>query len=279
MKFQAVRLETPSRLTENDAAGAVDVQPTFMPKGGLAVAGGDLIIWICVRIFELFARLGGYLFATEDVHPYGHVSLASSYIGLAPFTKLTLAMVKSWDPANPPIAKHAKFTYAQLIKYLETVKFQVLWPDHALAGQPETYVVDQIRRHPFLNLWISKGHRRSRITGIIPDSYAAGAMNDGLLTGLIAALKEIGITRIFVFGLAGDFCVGATALSLLAAGFEVWVVVDAQCCVAAPLDSADFDSTIFVQLGDNPTTEDLMVFQLVAAGCHFTNFDLLSQAA
>jgi nicotinamidase/pyrazinamidase len=173
---------------EQDALIVVDVQNDFCPGGRLAVAEGDAV----VPVVNGLSRHFRHVLLTQDWHPAGHSSFASSHPGHAPFE--TVAM-----PYGP----------------------QILWPDHCVQG------TDGAAFHPGLDiphaeLVLRKGFR----AGI--DSYSAFTENDRTTpTGLASYLRERGITRIFFAGLAFDFCVLYSAEDGAAAGFAVFVIEDA----------------------------------------------------
>jgi nicotinamidase/pyrazinamidase len=208
-----------------DAVVNVDVQETFMPGGGLPVAGGDQIIPVVQRVNLLFPTLRRYF--TLDKHPKGHISLASSYVGLAPGTKLTVTEVEKWTEADNRIAPQAHFDLAYLKVYLRRVGFQIIWPDHGIIGTAES------RLHPALD---DSPCRVVMVKGTDPfcDSYSGLRDNLGRPTGLAAQLRLDGVRRLFLTGLAFDFCVGWTALDAVKEGFEVFVIEDATRSVALP---------------------------------------------
>lgn len=176
---------------EKDALVVVDVQHDFLPGGALAVAGGDAVV---APIAALAPRFGTVV-ATQDWHPPGHVSFASSHPGRKPYETAEL-------PQGP----------------------QELWPDHCLQGSRGAAL------HPGLpdaaiSLVLRKGTRRD------VDSYSGFRENVGPggsrpTTGLGAWLAARGVKRIFVCGLARDFCVRATAVDGAAEGLEVHVLDD-----------------------------------------------------
>ena len=180
-----------------DALIVIDVQNDFCPNGALAVPDGDSCVAPINRLIERF----DHVVLTQDWHPAGHASFASAYDGGAPFS-LTEA------PYGP----------------------QVLWPDHCVQG---TAGADF---HPDLNwtkaeLVIRKGFRPAI------DSYSAFQENDKQTpTGLAGYLKERGFSRLFMAGLATDFCVGWSALDGRANGFNVVLLEDA--CRAIDLDGS-----------------------------------------
>jgi nicotinamidase/pyrazinamidase len=181
------------QLRHSDALLVIDVQNDFCPAidgigGALAVAEGDTII---PRINALAARFP-HTILTQDWHPSRHISFASTHTGTNPFEQIAVA----YGP-------------------------QTLWPDHCLQHSPGADF------HPALDvpqaeLILRKGFRRDI------DSYSAFLENDHKTpTGLSGYLKERGITRLFLCGLAYDFCVRYSALDGKALGFETVVLEDA----------------------------------------------------
>ncbi len=178
-----------------DVLGVIDVQPTFMPGGELPVAEGDAVV---EPINALLARRFDHAFATQDWHPPGHVSFASTH-GAAPFSTLPLP-------------------YGE----------QTLWPDHAMVGSAGAAL------HPGLDAdRLEAIFRKGFRPGI--DSYSAFRENDRTTgTGLGGWLKERGFGRLFLCGLATDFCVFWSAQDARALGYEVAVIEDACRGIGAP---------------------------------------------
>jgi nicotinamidase/pyrazinamidase len=175
----------------------VDVQNDFMPGGALAVPHGNEVVPIINRIAAKFENV----VLTQDWHPRGHISFASSHPGKKPFETIELP-------------------YGT----------QVLWPDHCVQGTSGAAV------HSDLNLTkaqlvIRKGHHRDI------DSYSAFLEADRrTATGLAGYLRERGLKELCVCGLATDFCVAWTALDARAAGFDTTIIEDA--CRAIDLDGS-----------------------------------------
>jgi nicotinamidase/pyrazinamidase len=166
----------------------VDVQNDFCPGGALAVPQGDEIVSAVNRLAAEFV----HVILTQDWHPRGHASFASSHPGKQPFDTIDLS-------------------YGQ----------QILWPDHCVQGtrgaafHPDLDV-------PHAELMLRKGFR----TAI--DSYSAFFENDHRTpTGLVGYLKERSFERVTLCGLATDFCVFYSAIDGRQIGFEVTVVTDA----------------------------------------------------
>lgn len=187
----------PIRPAETDMLGLIDVQPCFMPGGALAVAGGNEVVPVINRLLDgPFAQA----FATQDWHPPGHSSFASSHPGRAVYDSIEM-------PYGP----------------------QTLWPDHAIQGSAEAALhpaLDQRR----IQLIVRKGFR----PGI--DSYSAFRENDrSTTTGLEGWLRARGIRRLFLAGLATDYCVAYSAEDAARLGYEVCVIEDACRGIGLPL--------------------------------------------
>ena len=171
-----------------DALVVIDVQNDFCPGGALAVAGGDEIVPL---VNDMIAR-ADHVVLTQDWHPAGHSSFASTHPGKAPFETIDM-------PYGP----------------------QTLWPDHCVQG------TEGARFHPALE-WTNAEHviRKGFRPGI--DSYSAFFENDHETpTGLGGYLKERGIGAITLVGLATDYCVAFSALDARRLGLDVTVRMDA----------------------------------------------------
>jgi nicotinamidase/pyrazinamidase len=179
-----------SMITPGDAdvLAVIDVQNCFVPGGTLPVPEGDTIIPIINRLAPAFR----HVVITQDWHTKGHVSFASSHPGKKPFETTSLP-------------------YGT----------QVLWPDHCIQGTPDAEVHKDLKI-PHAQLIIRKGYRPQ------VDSYSAFLEADRKTkTGLAGYLKERGISRVFLVGLATDFCVAWSALDARREGFEALVIEDA----------------------------------------------------
>jgi nicotinamidase/pyrazinamidase len=175
----------------------VDVQNDFCPGGALAVPKGDEVVPVINRLAARFENV----VLTQDWHPRGHASFASSHPGKKPFETIELP-------------------YGT----------QVLWPDHCVQGTAGAAF------HPGLQtekaqMVVRKGFHRT------VDSYSGFLEADrSTTTGLAGYLKERGLRELFICGLATDFCVAWTALDARATGFEVTLYEDA--CRAIDLDGS-----------------------------------------
>ena len=185
------------RIDPRDAFLAIDVQNDFCSGGALAVPDGDAVVAPVNALMALFPNV----VATQDWHPAGHASFAASHPGAAPFSL-------------------AQMPYGA----------QTLWPVHCVQGT--------------LGAGFRSGFAHDRATAIVRkgwraqvDSYSAFFENDRTTpTGLNGLLRERGVTRVFLAGLATDFCVSFTALDARRLGYEVCVVLDA--CRAIDLDGS-----------------------------------------
>jgi len=184
-------------IKHDDVLIVVDVQNDFCPGGNLAVPGGDAVVPIVNRIAGAFE----HVVLTQDWHPAAHQSFASSHKGKAPFETIEM-------------------TYGN----------QVLWPDHCVQ---ETKGAEFHRDLdvPHAELVIRKGYRPAI------DSYSAFFENDQTTpTGLAGYLRERGLNRVFVCGLALDFCVRFSAEDARKCGFGTVLVDDA--CAAIDNDGS-----------------------------------------
>ncbi|QNT78323.1 bifunctional nicotinamidase/pyrazinamidase [Entomobacter blattae] len=192
-------MKTPSPLTlspTTDMLGVIDVQPDFMPGGALPVPHGDKVIG---PINTLLTRYFSQAFATQDWHPKGHCSFASSHPPHRPLETISL-------PYGP----------------------QTLWPDHAVQDTPGARLHPQLTTAA-IQLIIRKGTHREA------DSYSAFFDNGHTYsTGLAAWLRAQGIKRLFFCGLALEYCVLFSALDAKKAGFEAFVIEDATQALNTP---------------------------------------------
>ncbi len=197
-------------LTPHDALLIIDLQNDFCPAisgvgGALAVVGGHEI----VPTVNALAQKFNHVILTQDWHPTRHISFASSHTGAEPYQTITA-------PYGP----------------------QTLWPDHCLQGSPGAAL------HPGLDvphaeLILRKGFR-SEI-----DSYSAFLENDHATpTGLAGYLRERGLTRLFLCGLAYDFCVRFSAIDGRHLGFETLVIEDATRAVGLPGSIEDTNTSL-----------------------------------
>ena len=172
----------------DDLLLVVDMQYDFLPGGRLAVTGGDEIIILVNRLGRRFENVA----MTQDWHPRGHISFASSHEDAKPFDIIQL-------PYGP----------------------QVMWPDHCVWETQGAEFSADIEL-PHAQIVIRKGYHE------VVDSYSGFQEADRKTkTGLEGYLRERGVKRLFIAGLATDFCVNWTAVDARAAGFETYVIEDA----------------------------------------------------
>jgi len=184
-------------ITDTDVLLVVDVQNDFCPGGRLAVPRGDEVVPLVNRLGRRFA----HVVLTQDWHPAGHSSFASAHAGRQPFETIPVA----YGP-------------------------QVLWPDHCVQDTDGAAFHPALRL-PHAELIVRKGFRPAI------DSYSAFFENDHRTpTGLAGYLRERGFRRVFLAGLAFDFCVRYSAEDACQQGFDVVVIEDA--CRGIDLDGS-----------------------------------------
>jgi len=185
---RSLRAAETIKVDDASALLVIDVQNCFLPGGSLAVKDGDQVIPVINRLAKGFANV----VLTQDWHTAGHISFASSHAGKRPFEVIDLAYGK-----------------------------QVLWPDHCVQGTDGAALSKDLSI-PQAGLVIRKGYHKD------VDSYSAFTEADGkTTTGLAAYLKARNLQRLFIAGLATNFCVAWTALDARKAGFDAYVVEDA----------------------------------------------------
>ncbi len=206
------------QIGERDILLVVDVQNDFCPDGALAVPRGDEVAPIVTRIASRFPHVA----LTQDWHPEGHLSFASSHAGRRPFEMIEVAYGR-----------------------------QILWPDHCVQGTPGAAFRADLDI-PHAELVLRKGYHRAI------DSYSAFYENDHKTpTGLSAYLRERGFERVFLAGLALDFCVRFSAEDAHREGFAVVVIEDA--CRGIDLDgSLAATRASFAALGLRLVTSDAL---------------------
>lgn len=174
---------------------AVDVQNDFCPGGALAVPDGDAVVPLINRLAKGF----DVCVATQDWHPAGHASFASSHPGMRPYDALR--------------ADGRDLT---------------LWPDHCVQDTGGADFNPGLDPGPY-RMILRKGFRREL------DSYSAFFENDGATaTGLDGYLRGLGISSIVLAGLALDYCVYYSALDAARHGYRVTLVKDATRAVGSP---------------------------------------------
>jgi nicotinamidase/pyrazinamidase len=183
--------------TPQDVLLVIDVQNDFCPGGALAVRDGDAVIPQLLRLAQQFE----HIVLTQDWHPPNHSSFASAHQGKQPYDQIELSY-----------------------------GMQTLWPDHCVQGS-EGAEFHPALQLPKAELILRKGFRHEI------DSYSAFFENDRTTaTGLAGYLRGRRLTRVFLAGLAYDFCVGYSALDARRLGFEAIVLSDA--CRAIDLNGS-----------------------------------------
>jgi nicotinamidase/pyrazinamidase len=171
----------------NEALIVIDVQNDFCPGGALAVAGGDEIVPGINALMNDFQIVA----VSQDWHPAGHSSFASTHNGADPFSQIEM-------PYGP----------------------QMLWPDHCIQGSNGAEFHEHLNMKP-VQMIVRKGYNPE------VDSYSAFYENDHKTqTGLAGFLRELGVEKLTLVGLALDYCVNFSAVDGAKLGFEVTVRQD-----------------------------------------------------
>ncbi|HNY63885.1 MAG TPA: bifunctional nicotinamidase/pyrazinamidase [Deltaproteobacteria bacterium] len=190
------------RLGRGDALVVVDMQIDFMPGGALAVKDGDAVVAGVNSLMKRFHGAGHPVVLTQDWHAPDHASFASAHTGKNPF-----------EPFEAPGIG------------------PVLWPDHCVQGTPGAEFHKGLKTQ-YAEAIIRKGLRRDI------DSYSGFREHDGKTpTGLDGYLRGRGVERIFLCGLALDYCVFFTAADGADLGYAVYVVMNLTKPVGSPSDS------------------------------------------
>jgi len=189
------------KLTDDDVLVVIDVQRDFCAGGALAVQNADAVVGPVNALMELFPNVA----ISQDWHPVGHKSFYTSHEGKQPFETVQMP-------------------YGE----------QILWPEHCVAGTPGAEF------HPNLNTTKAKAIIRKG-TNLNIDSYSTFFENDRKTpTGMAGYLRQNGFKRVFLCGIATEYCVGFSGVDGVAEGFEVFVVKDAT----ARFDNADYGPMI-----------------------------------
>lgn len=176
------------KIEPKDFLLVVDLQNDFCPNGALSVPRGDEVVPLINRL----ARSFEHVVLTQDWHPKGHLSFASSHPGTKPYDTIAVSYGR-----------------------------QVLWPDHCVQGSSGAEFRTDLAV-PHAELVLRKGFHRAI------DSYSAFRENDRTTkTGLAGYLRERGFQRVFIAGLAFDFCVRYSAEDAQDEGFAAVVIEDA----------------------------------------------------
>jgi nicotinamidase/pyrazinamidase len=195
----------------------VDMQNDFMPGGSLAVPGGDSIVPLINALQDSFMLI----VATQDWHPAGHKSFASSHRGRSTFETIRLHGLE-----------------------------QVLWPNHCVQGSEGALFYPSLRTDRVEAIF-RKGMDREI------DSYS-GFYDNGMKksTGLAGYLRERNVNQVFICGVAADYCVYFTAMDALRENFKTFVIEDAT----RSIDPAAFErakDTIRASGGEVITSDTL----------------------
>ncbi len=191
--MEPIEFEENIKINQSDALIIVDIQNDFIPGGALPVEGGDSIIEGINKVANIFKSYSRNVIVTQDWHPPGHLSFASSHPGMNPGDEF-----QTEDGAIGP----------------------VLWPDHCVQGSKGAELHEDLNQN-LASLIIRKG-RDPKV-----DSYSTLLENDKKTeTGLGGYLKSNNINRLFVCGLALDYCCYFTAMDAVDFGFSAYFIID-----------------------------------------------------
>jgi len=191
--MDSVTFEKNIGIDQNDALIIIDIQNDFIPGGSLPVEGADSIIGGINEVADIFKNSIRNVILTQDWHPERHLSFASSHSGMNPGDEF-----QSENGAIGP----------------------VLWADHCVQGTKGAEFHDDLDIN-LASLIIRKG-RNPKV-----DSYSAFIENDKkTVTGLAGYLRSVNIKRVFVCGLALDYCCYFTAIDAVDFGLDVNFIID-----------------------------------------------------
>ncbi|MHA2399525.1 MAG: bifunctional nicotinamidase/pyrazinamidase [Promethearchaeota archaeon] len=201
-----IDIEKIDKITKNDALLIVDMQYDFIPGGALPVEGGDLIINGINSMAKKFKMSSEYIVFSQDWHPPGHLSFASSHPGKNPGDEY-----RTQDGAIGPI----------------------LWPDHCVQGTLGAEF------HKDLDTWLASVIIRKGTNSNV-DSYSAFLENDKKTeTGLAGYLKSTRIERIYICGLALDYCCYFSAMDAVEFGFKTYFLLALSKGINLPTGNID----------------------------------------
>ena len=185
------------KLSSTDVLVVIDVQKDFCSGGALPVKNADAVVDPINKLMKVFNNV----VISQDWHPIGHKSFCTSHEDKKPF-------------------ETTQMSYGE----------QILWPEHCIAGTPGSEF------HPELNTSKAKSIIRKG-TDVEIDSYSTFFENDRKTpTGMAGYLRQNGFKRVFLSGIATEYCVGFSAIDGIEEGFEVLVITDAT----ASFDNEDY---------------------------------------
>ncbi len=218
-----------------DLGLAIDIMPVFQEGGKLAVVGGRAVVDPSVRILKKFPLYRRH--ATQDKHKKGSISIHTSYVDVPPNTLITLPFVLERigrGGSHMFIAPGALFDLQDV--YINLNKQQsgyMAWVEHGFEDDVQTEICQEIHDAGIAHIEVKAfDDPRTDSNSVFRDAL-------GKSRGYGEDLAANGVRRIFMFGLAEDYCVGLSALDARAMGFEVFVVVDATAPVDFPAGNAE----------------------------------------
>lgn len=180
---ETVKMHLAPECDEKTAFILVDVQRDFCKGGSLEVPNsGSEYIQDVIAATTYFKKKGAFIIATQDYHPRGHMSFASSHPGKKPFEKIDITLLADGTKKNI---------------------HQTVWPDHCVQGTPGADIL--VPAH-LIDSIVKKGTNKNI------DSYSGFQDDGGQETGLSHLLQKKGINCVVIVGIATDYCVRATVL-------------------------------------------------------------------
>ncbi len=214
MNIKDLRIEKNIHINQDDALIIVDMQYDFMPDGALPVEEGDQIIDDINALAVKFNVARSKIVLTQDWHPQNHLSFASNHSGKKPGDE-----------------------------YQTEAIGPVLWPDHCVQGSKGADFHKKLDKN-IAHAIIRKGYNPQI------DSYSGFIENDKKSeTGLAGYLKSLNIKRIFICGLALDYCCYSTAIDGINFGFEVYFLIDLTKGIDLPVGNIERSLEIMISKG------------------------------
>ncbi len=215
----------------NSAFISVDNTKTFEDQNlnELYVKEWEDVAVLSKKILDLCKTYGMFTINVLEKHPLGHISLAANYKDKNVFDLITYEEVKEWTEENNGIGERAEFSLSELKKFLSEVGSQRLWPDHSIQNTEWVELMEPLKEAEF-DLTIVKGTN--------PGREAYSGFDE---TELEQKLQTKEIKKLFISGLATDYCVGKTAEHASDKWFEVYLLSDAIRGVAESSTKEMFD--------------------------------------
>jgi len=198
-------------IDERTALLLIDIQYCFLKNGSLAVEGGNDIIPIVNELRNEFE----IIILTQDWHCVDHISFASVHPGEKVFNNIKLEYDQNGNLCNI----NEPFCDPSEVRYEVD---QTLWPDHCVKNTPSAQIHKDVVLNPESDIYVKKGFN------CFIDSYSAFYDNGGISeTQLNDKLRRLNVNKLYITGLALDYCVFYSATDAKELGYDVYVVRDA----------------------------------------------------